>query len=724
MADTRLTFCSLCESFCGLEVDVQDNKITAIRPDKKHVITQGYACVKGTHFDSVQHSPDRIINPQKRVGDTWHSIDWEQALSEIANKIKQIKHAHGAQSISHFVGAPGGANLLAPIFRGAVFKGLESNRMYGTGTCDTMNKFRVNGDMYGSPMRLAYPDVDHTEFMLVLGANPNVSGNTLYHLPRSRERFGDVIKRGGRVVFINPRRVESASNAEHVFIRPDTDVYFLSAFCNEVIRRKAVDEARISATMKNFESLKETVADWTGERQAAVTGISVEVFNDLVDYYVSANAAALNMATGVNQGRSGTLCYWLLESISAISGNFDRKGGNLIGEGLIDFATQAKDDPQMNLGYHREDDLPTVSGQQPAGMVADDISSGRVRAMIVEASNPLLACGNPDGRLEQSMADLELLVSIDLFRNETGNLAHYILPATTWMERTGMPYALQTFVGCNATPYLYASGAVLEPPPGVRGEWWIYVRLADKLGITLMNNKLISGILKVAARLAHTPLGFLKVPDLLINGMLKKAGQPGLKAMLKDHPHGIRLPDNPGNNFLGTKKVLTPDGLVDLAPPPYVERFNDSIEAMYQEELNNLGRIKLIGKREVKRMNSSSANSERLVKEVTNYAYMNVEDAARLGITELEYVDVTSEYGSITLPAKVTDEMMLGTVAIPQCWGHKDADGLRHAQKHPGVNSNLLAGDGRDNIEKLSGMSHLSGILVDIKKSERIAASQ
>jgi formate dehydrogenase len=292
------------------------------------------------------------------------------------------------------------------------------------------------------------------------------------------------------------------------------------------------------------------------------------------------------------------------------------------------------------------------------------------------------------------------------------------------MERTGMPYALQTFVGCNATPYLYASGAVLEPPPGVRGEWWIYVRLADKLGITLMNNKLISGILKVAARLAHTPLGFLKVPDLLINGMLKKAGQPGLKAMLKDHPHGIRLPDNPGNNFLGTKKVLTPDGLVDLAPPAYGERFNDAIEAMYQEELNNLGRIKLIGKREVKRMNSSSANSVRLVKEVTNYAYMNVEDAARLGITELEYVDVTSEHGSITLPAKVTDEMMLGTVAIPQCWGHKDADGLRHAQKHPGVNSNFLAGDGRDNIEKLSGMSHLSCILVDIKKSARIAASQ
>ena len=172
MVTTKRTFCSLCESFCGLEVDVENNKIVDIRPDNDHVVTQGYACVKGTKFDSVQHSPDRITEPQKRVGNEWQSIGWDQALTEIADKMARLKREHGAQSVSHFVGAPGGANLLAPIFRGELYKGLGSNRMYGTGTCDTMNKFRVNGDMYGSPMRLAYPDVDHTQFMMVLGANP------------------------------------------------------------------------------------------------------------------------------------------------------------------------------------------------------------------------------------------------------------------------------------------------------------------------------------------------------------------------------------------------------------------------------------------------------------------------------------------------------------------------------------------------------------------------
>ncbi len=720
MSETKLTFCSLCESFCGLEVDVQSNRIVKIRPDEEHVVSSGYVCVKGTRFDSIQHSPDRITEPLKRVGDSWQPVSWQQALSEIAAKITELQAKHGKQSFGHFVGAPGGANLMSPIFRGEFYKGIGSNRMYGTGSCDTMNKFRANGDMYGSPMRLAYPDVDHTQFMMILGANPNISGNTLYHLPRSRDRFAGIIERGGRVVFVNPRRVESARNCEHQFIRPDTDVYFLAAFCNEVFRRDALAHDRIATTMKGLDELRRVVSAWTPQRQAEVTGISAETLLDLVSAYLAADGAALNMATGVNQGRHGTLCYWLLESIAAITGNFDRRGGNLIGEGIIDFAAQAKDDPVLKLGFHREDDLPSVSGQQPAAMLADDILNGHVTGLIVEASNPLLAVPNPDNRLEKALSELDLLVSIDWFRNETGNLAHYILPAATWMERAGMPYALQSFAGCTPTPYLYAADKVIDPPPGVREEWWMYTRLADIMGVTLMGNRLLSGFLKLAARLAPTRIPFVHVPKMIISGMLKQSGQPDFSTMLKKHPHGLRLPDNPGDNFLGTDRVLTEDGLVDLAPADFVARADECLESAFAEEKETLGQMKLIGKREIKRMNSSSANSARLVKESTNYAYISPVDAERIGVSELDWVDVESAHDCIAIPVKITDEMMPGTVAIPQCWGHARADGLRHAQAHPGVNSNHLAGDGYSNVEKLSGMTHLSGILVDIRPSQRI----
>lgn len=721
--ERKITFCRICEATCGLQVDVMDNRIQDIKPDPQHVVSQGYACVKGTRYASTQHSPDRLLNPIKRIGSTWQDISWAQALREIAEKLNGLIAAHGPQTFGHFVGSAGGANVLAPLFRGALYAGVGSKRMYGTGTCDTMNKFRVNEDMYGSPMRLAHPDVENTDFMLILGANPVISGNTLYHLPRARERFSKIEKRGGRVVFVNPRRIESAAAGEHLFIRPDTDIYFLSAFANELIRTGGIDSDRVDRYMKNFDELRRTVAAWPPERQAEVTGISAETLRDLVQSHRDAAGAALYMATGVNQGRSGTLCFWLLECINAISGNLDHRGGTLMGEGLADMAKQVTQDPQMMTSYDRHDDLPTVSGQQPSGMLADDIlgdSGDRVTALIVEASNPLLACSNPGGRLDEALASLELLVSIDLFRNEVGDLAHYVLPATTWLERPEVPYALQSLAGCCPTPYMIYADAVLTPPPGVRHEWWMYTRLADEMGVTLFHNKALSALAKTAARVAYTSLGRrLPGPELLIDGMLKGGGLPGRKRMAENHPHGLLLPENRGENFLGTDRVLTPDRRINLAPDLYVTAFDEQVEDLFEDERNNADRIKLIGIRQMRRMNTSSSNSPELVRESTNYAYLSAQDAERIGVANDDTVEIESKFGKLEIPIRVTDEMMPRTVAIPQCWGHKKAKGLKHAADHPGVNSNLLAGDGPGNIEKLSGMSHLSGILIDIRKAAR-----
>jgi anaerobic selenocysteine-containing dehydrogenase len=721
MAETRFTFCRLCEATCGLRVDIEDNRIAGIRPDPDHVVSRGFACVKGTRYASIQHNPDRVTKPMKRVGREWQEIGWKQAIDEIAEALRRLIARHGPDTVGHFAGSPGGANVLAPMFRGALFAALGSRRMYGTGTCDTMNKFRVNEEMYGSPMRLAYPDVDRCELMLVLGANPAISGNTLYHLPDARRRFAELVDRGGRVIFINPRRVETARVGEHLYIRPDTDLFFLAAFVSELIRGGHVDRERVDRTMSHFDALAGAVAEWTPERQAAVTGISAETLRDLVGRHAAADGAALNMATGVNQGRSGTLCFWLLECINAISGNLDRIGGTLMGEGLFDMAREVTSDAQIMLSCDRADELPTVAGQQPAGMLADDIlgkAEDRVTALIVEASNPLLACSNPDGRLEKALGELELLVSIDLFRNETGNLAHYILPATTWMERPEIPYALQSFTACTPTPYMIYSDALLEPPAGVRHEWWMFVRLAEALGVTLFGNRLASAALKLAARLDRTPLRRLvSLPHLLFDGMLKKGGLPKGRKMVENHPHGILLPGNSGENFLGTERVLTEDGKVDLAPAAILRRFETAAEHLYSDELANAERVKLIGKRELSRINTSSCNSELLVRETTNYVYMHSEDASRIGVGNGDIVQVESAFGRVEIPTRVTDEMMPRTIAIPQCWGHARADGLRHAQKHPGVNSNLLAGDGPENIESLSGMSHLSGILVDLRKA-------
>ena len=722
MPVTKYTFCRICEATCGLEVDVENNRVLEIRPNKNHVVSKGYSCVKGIHFDAIQHSPDRITSPQKRIGNTWHSISWDQAIGEIGAKIRELVDREGAQTLAHLVGSAGGANVLAPLYRNAFYKALGSRRMFGTGTCDTTNKFRVCEDMYGSPFQLSYPDVDRTDFVMIIGGNPVVSGTTLFHLPQSVQRLKAITKRGGRAVFINPRRIETAQAGEHFFIRPDTDVFFLAAFCNELIQSGGVAVERVEKFMRGYPELKATVANWTAEKQAAVTGISAETLRDLLSSFRSAKGAGLYMATGVNQGRSGTLCFWLLECINAISGNLDRAGGMLMGQGIVDMAGEVKKAGDVTLRYDRTDGLPSVVGLQPSGMLAPDIEQGHIKAMIVEASNPLLACSNPDGRLDRAFAKLELLVCIDLFRNEVGNLAHYILPAPTWLERAEIPYALQSFMACTPVPYMTYSDAVLEEPEGVRHEWWIYSRLAEAAGATMFGKPWLAKLLKLNTRLAYSKKAWQRklalTPRKMISGMLKQAKLPDADTFVREHQHGILLPENRGGNYLGTKRVLTDDGLVNLAPAEYIATFNAKIDELYAEEVANRDAFKLIGKREIKRINSASANVPRLVKDTTNYAYINPEDAAELGLRTGETVAVKSAFGAVEVPVKLSDEMMRRTVAIPQCWGHKNADGLKHAQRHPGINSNYLAGDGAENVEALSGMSHLSGIVIALSKVE------
>ena len=718
---TRFTFCRTCEATCGLEVDVDGSRVVAIRPDRAHVVSKGYSCVKGIHFDKVQNSPDRITQPMKRTGSRWEPIGWEQAIREIGGRIRTIADRHGPDAFGHLVGSAGGANLLAPMFRNAFYKALGSRRLYGTGTCDTTNKFRVCEDMYGSPFRLAYPDVDNCRFMMVIGANPAVSGNTLYHLPQSVQRLKAIVKRGGRVVFLNPRRIETAQAGEHLFIRPDTDVFFLAAFCRELIHRGGVDAARVAAHMRGFDELRQAVEPWTPERQAAVTGVPAATLVELVNAHRASGAAALYMATGVNQGRSGTFCFWLLEAINAISGNLDRAGGTLMGQGLFDMARQVKDEGELLTRVVREDGLPSIVGLQPSGMLAEDMESGRVRGMIVEASNPLLACSNPNGRLDRAFAGLELLVSIDIFRNELGSLAHYVLPAPTWLERAELPYALQSFTANTPVPYMTYTDAVVEAPPEVRHEWWIYSRLAEAAGLVMFGKRPLAALLRLNTRLAYARRPWLRrlalTPEKIIDGMLKKGGLPGRETFLREHPHGMLLPPNPGGNFLGTGRVLTADGKVDLAPAAWAGLFAAQAEERYDEERRRIDEFKLIGKREIKRMNSASANVPRLVKEDTNYAWLHPSDAAELSVASGDVLVVRSDFGRIEIPVRVSDEIMPRTVAIPQCWGHRDAEGLSHARGHPGVNSNWLAGDGPRNIDPLSAMSHLSGIWVRLEKA-------
>ncbi|MFW2390138.1 MAG: molybdopterin-containing oxidoreductase family protein [Polyangiales bacterium] len=719
---TETTFCRICEASCGLTATIEDDRVVAIEPDANHVVSKGYSCIKGLRYHEIHHSPDRLRTPLKRVGDRFEEISWEQALSEIGAKVRKLVSEEGGDSVSAYLGNPISFSVMPPILTAAFLQGLGSRNLFQTGSQDCNNKFAAAERVYGFPFIQPFPDVDRTRCLILIGTNPAVSRGSFVQLPNPVRRLRAIEERGGHVFNVNPRRTETAKQlGTQVFIRPDTDVYFLLSFLHEVIARDAVDHELVRKHMKGLDGLRTVSAPWPPERTASVTGVSAEQLREMADAYLGADGAALHLSTGVNQGSQGTLAYWIQESINAITGNLDRLGGTLVGHGYIkDFPKHArKGGRTMRKDLSRIGRLPSVADTFPAGLMADEIltpGNGQIKALFCIAGNPLLTVPNANGRLEQALKELELLVVIDIFRNETANLAHYILPGTSALQRADLPFVFQSLMGVQPIPYAQYTDALLPLEAEQRDETMILLELARACGSKLFGSRLVSGFFSTWMGLDRVPLlgrrlGF--TPRRMLALMARVFGLGSLGGLRAD-AHGRLLEPNRGGDFLG-KRVVTDDGLLDLGPEEFVEAAV-ALEPRFEEELSRREKLKLISKREHHSHNSWMHNFPRFVKgkRSTNYLYMNPRDAESAGVESGAMVEVRSSVAAIRVPVQLTDEMMVGAVALPHGWGHQDADGLTVASKTEGANVNLLAADGSDALEYFSGMAKLNGIWVEV----------
>ena len=709
---TQQTFCRICEATCGLTATLDGDRIVSLEPDADHVVSRGYSCIKGLRYHEIHHSPDRLRVPLKRVGERFEEITWEQALDEIGRKVRQLVSEHGGDSVSAYLGNPISFSLLPPILTAAFLQGLGSRNLFQTGSQDCNNKFAVAERVYGFPFIQPFPDVDQTHCLIIIGSNPAVSRGSFIQLPDPIRRLRAIEARGGKVFHLNPRRTETAKQlGTHVFIRPDTDVYFLLSFLNEVIAQGAFDQDRVSRFMRGLDTLRKVAEPWPAERTAEITGVPAETLREMVDAYVEADGAALHLSTGVNQGSHGTLAFWIQETINAISGNLDRIGGTLVGHGYVkDFPKLArKGGHTMRKDVSRVGRLPSVADTFPAGLMADEIltpGDGRVRALFCVSGNPLLTVPNSNGRLEEALGALELLVVIDIFKNETANHAHYILPGSSALQRPDLPFVFQSLMGVQPVPYAQYTDALVPLDAEQRDETMILLQLAKACGSRLFGSRLASGVLKTAMSLGLTTERFL--------ALMARGFRLGSLDGLRREPHGRLLEPHRGGDFLGVR-VVTDDGLLDLAPKDLVAAASE-LEADFEIEVARRGDFKLISKREQHSHNSWLHNHPRFVegKRSTNYLYMHPDDARRIGVESGAVVEVRSSVAAVRLPVQLTEEMMIGAVALPHGWGHQAADGLSVASKTTGVNVNLLAADGPDELEYFSGMAKLNGIWVDV----------
>jgi anaerobic selenocysteine-containing dehydrogenase len=725
MKKTHSTFCRICEALCGLEVDVDANKVVAIRPNPKHVATRGFACKKGLEQHVMFDSPDRVRAPLARRGDTFVPISWEQALSEIGAKVKKIHGERGANAIAMYVGTAAGFSVLHPVFAQGFMTGLGSKSMYATATQDCANKFAVARQMYGFPFTQPFPDVRRTKCLIIVGANPVVSKWSFLQVPNPTQHLRDIERHGGSVFVVDPRKTETAKAAgEHVFIRPDTDPFFYLGFLHELIAQGGVDRRRLDQHATGFDAIETLVREWTPERCAEVTKIDPAVLRRMVAAFRQAEGAALYGSTGINMGSNGSLSFWLQEVINAASGNLDRAGGTLVGHGVIDFAKfGVRTGTLMRDDRSRVGDFASTNDAFPGGILADEIltpGEGQVRALFVTGGNPLITMPNA-GRLRRAFESLELLVTVDLFRTETGELAHYVLPATSAFERADLPFIFPLMLGLQARPYLQATEAVVEPEGEVRDEATIYLDLCRASGINLFGSAVAQRAFEALAwnHSRKNPQRQRSVPQRAVLDLLLRAcGQRGFGALLAKRDGVLREDHAPGS-FLG-KRVYTTDGLVQLAPLALLAQARAQLGPAFEREKSNAHAIKLITKRFVTTHNSWTHNHEGFVRGEEferNFLFVHPEDAARLGLEDGALADVSTDVATVRLPVRYLGDLMPGTVALPHGWGHQHAKGLSVASKTKGVNVNLLAADGPDRIERVSGMAHLTGFVVTIVPS-------
>jgi len=727
--ETHHTFCRICEALCGLEVDVEAGRVVEIRPDAKHVATGGFACVKGLKQHKMYASPDRLRHPERRIPgtDRWERASWDDALADIGARVARIREAHGPDAIAMYVGTAAGFSVLHPVFAQGFMTGLGSKSMYSSATQDCANKFAVARELYGFPFTQPFPDVTRTRCLVIVGANPVVSKWSFLQVPNPTRHLRDIVARGGDVFVVDPRRTETAKAAgEYVPIRPDSDVFFFLAFLNEVFARGAVDEERVRAHMSGLGALREVADPWTPERCAEVTGIAPETLRRIVARYLAATksgGAALYSSTGVNMGSNGSLAFWLQEAVNALTGNLDRRGGTLVGRGVIDFpAFGKKTGTLLRNDRSRVGDFPSVNDAFPGGLLADEILTPgpkQVRALFVTGGNPLITMPNA-GRLREALSSLELLVTLDIYKNGTGSLAHWVLPCTSPLERADLPFIFPLMLGLQARPYLQATRALVRPDGEQRDEATIYLDLARAAGVSIFGSRVAQTSMELLAATATRldPEGTRGLPqELLLSWLLRITGQGSWRRLLKER-HGRLRPDHEADDFLG-KRVTTDDGKVHLAPPALVAQAAARLEETFAREREHVraGRLKLITKRAVTTHNSWTHNLPELVEgeRGTNYLYVHPTDAARLGLAEGGYADVATDTATVRVGVKLLDELSPGVVALPHGWGHQHARGLSVASRTRGVNVNLLAADGPGRLERVSGMAHLTGFVVDVR---------
>jgi anaerobic selenocysteine-containing dehydrogenase len=692
MRTARFRSCPLCEAICGLELAYEDDRVVAIRGDAADPFSRGHVCPKGNAIIDLEHDPDRLRTPMRRVGDGWEPIGWDEALAWAGSRLAEIQKAHGAAAIAAYLGNPNVHHLGHFAYLPHLLRQLRTPNVFSASSVDQWPHQLVCAQMYGHQFLIPIPDVDRTDYFLMFGANPVESNGSLMTAPGIAKRLKALVARG-RLVVVDPRRTETAAIAsEHLFIRPGTDALFLVALLREVLALGPPRLERYGGRVAGLDAALAALAPFDLDAIAVRCGIDRATTARLARELHAAPTAVVYGRIGVSTQAFGSVAQWLIQLLNLVTGNLDREGGVLPNEPAIPITGPGTSPGKRDRWRSRVRGLPEFAGELPVAALAEEIATpgaGQVRALLTCAGNPVLS--TPNGRaLDAALAGLEFMVSIDVYINETTRHAHLVLPPASPLTQGHYDLVFNALAVRRVARW----SAPVEPMrDGERADW----QIVDGIGAAHA----------AAQGVAWTPL---PPPEAIVADGLRRGGSGLDFATLAAAPHGIDL--GPLRPSL-MSRLQTPDGTIECAPPILLADL-ERLAASRREALG-ANTLQLIGRRELRSNNSWMHNAPRLVKGGARHQlWMHPRDLAARGIADGTRVRVRSAAGDIVVEAQANDDVMPGVACLPHGYGH-DRAGVRLARAAgvPGASYNDVSDAAL--IDMPSGNAALSGIAVTVE---------
>jgi anaerobic selenocysteine-containing dehydrogenase len=748
---TRTAFrtCPLCEASCGLEITLRPDgrggeEVQRIRGDRRDVFSKGFICPKGSTLKQLHEDPDRLRTPMIKRDGVHVPATWHEAWQLIDERLGDVIAASGRGSLAAYVGNPTAHSLSAMTFSRVLLTGLGTKHRFSASTVDQMPRHVASGHVFGSPVAIPVPDLDRTDYLVILGANPYASNGSVCTAPDFPGRIEAMRARGGKLVVVDPRLSRTAQEAdEWVSIRPGSDALLLAAIAHTMIEEGLADPGEhIAGHIAGLDQLTGALASFTAEFAAVATGVGADTIRRLAREIAAAPTAAVYGRIGTTTTEFGSTASWLIDVVNVLSGNLDRPGGSMFPTPVAGGAT-TRGKPgsgrgfTVGRGHSRVSGHPEVMGEYPVSVLAEEIKTvgdGQIRALVTLAGNPVLSTPNSE-QLAQALDELDFMVSIDLYLNETTRHADVILPPPSQLQRAHYDLLLLQFAVRNVANY---SPPVLPLDEAQPDEWEIIAKLtsiaqglgadvdasvADDFAIDALVRGAVKGEYSIVAGrdadelLAELSASGRRGPDRMLDFMLRTGpfgdgfgADPDGTSLddLLDRPHGRDF----GALVPRIPEILrTPTGRIELAPEPLVADLA-RLEAA-ADDLATRGMV-LVGRRHLRSNNSWMHNVTGLVRGTLRCTLqVHPDDAAALGLVDGGAATITSRVGSVSAPVEVTEAIRPGVVSLPHGWGHS-APGtqMRVAAEHAGVNSNVLSDDTA--IDPLSGTSVLNGIPVEV----------